>query len=277
MKLNLGFSTCPNDTFIFDAMVNGKIDTYGIEFEVIMADVEELNRLVLSGKTDICKLSFHAFGYVRSDYQLLTAGSALGFGCGPLLIAARHLENFAENQGYRVAIPGRNTTAYFLFRLFYPHHKQVVPKIFHEIEPALLNGEADAGVIIHENRFTYLEKGLHKIIDLGEAWEALTGFPIPLGGISIRRALPLEVKLTVNKIMQNSVQYAFDHRQDVMSFVKKYAQEMDEKVMNQHIELYVNQYTTDLGEVGKNAITYFLNKGVALGLFEPANQADFVK
>ena len=276
MKLKLGFSTCPNDTFIFDAMVNGKIDTQGIDFEIVMADVEELNQLVLKGEMDVCKLSFHAFGYVQADYQLLTAGSALGFGCGPLLISAKPLDDFATNRGYVVAVPGKNTTAYFLFRLFYPEHNNLQTRVFHEIEPALLQGAAEAGVIIHENRFTYLEKGLHKIVDLGAAWEERTGFPIPLGGISVRRSLPSEVKSKVNEIMRQSVQYAFEHRDEVLPFVKKYAQEMEEAVMNQHIELYVNSYTRDLGVTGKEAISFFLNKGIDLGLFQSTEASPFV-
>lgn len=276
MKLSLGFSTCPNDTFIFDAMVNGKIDTYGIEFEVIMTDVEELNHLVINQKIDISKLSFHTLGYVMDKYKLLNAGSALGFGCGPLLISNDILPDFSENPNYSIGIPGKNTTANFLFNIFYPNHTNKKILVFHEIENQLLDNSIDAGVIIHENRFTYQSKGLHKITDLGEKWETSTSFPIPLGGIAINRQLDIEIQRKIDLIMKNSVSYAFENQDNVMGFVEKYAQEMDKHIMKQHIDLYVNEFTKDLGEKGRAAINYFINIGIALNIFEKTEKDLFV-
>lgn len=268
MKLSLGFSTCPNDTFIFDAMVNGKIDTYGIEFELIMTDVEELNHLVLNQKIDISKVSFNTYGYVLDNYKLLNSGSALGFGCGPLLISKNILSDFISNFNYSIGIPGKYTTANFLFSLFYPNHQNKTSLVFHEIESQLIRNELDAGVIIHENRFTYAQKGLVKIVDLGELWEQSTNYPIPLGGIAINRNLDTKFQLLIDKILRNSVDYAFKNSQDTMSFVSKFAQEMDPLVMKKHIDLYVNKFTIDLGEIGKTAIIYFLEKGIELGIYK---------
>jgi len=268
MKLSLGFSTCPNDTFIFDAMVNGKIDTYGIEFELIMTDVEELNQLVLNQKIDISKVSFNTYGYVLDNYKLLNSGSALGFGCGPLLISKNILSDFISNFNYSIGIPGKYTTANFLFSLFYPNHQNKTSLVFHEIESHLIRNELDAGVIIHENRFTYAHKGLVKIVDLGELWEQSTNFPIPLGGIAINRNLDTKFQLLIDKILRNSVDYAFKNSQDTMSFVSKFAQEMDPNVMKKHIDLYVNNFSIDLGDEGKSAIRYFLEKGIELGLYQ---------
>lgn len=268
MKLSLGFSTCPNDTFIFDAMVNGKIDTYGIEFELIMTDVEELNHLVINHKIDISKVSFNTFGYVLDKYKLLNSGSALGFGCGPLLISKNILSDFDTNYHYSIGIPGKYTTANFLFSLFYPKHQKKTSMIFHEIESQLIYNDLDAGVIIHENRFTYAQKGLNKIVDLGELWERNTNFPIPLGGIAIKNNVEPNLQLLIDKILRNSVEFAFKNSQDTLSFVSKFAQEMDPNVMKKHIDLYVNNFSIDLGDEGKSAIRYFLEKGIELGLYQ---------
>lgn len=253
MKLTLGFSPCPNDTFIFDALIHHKIDTEGLEFEVYFDDVETLNHKALKGELDITKLSFHAFAYVANQYALLDAGSALGFGVGPLLISK---EKFDEDLSadLQVGIPGKYTTANFLLGIAYPHLQNKKVMVFSEIEAALLNKEIDLGLIIHENRFTYQDKGLNKIVDLGDYWEKLTGCAIPLGGIVINRNLDKEVQLKVNRLIRKSVEYAFANPKSCREFIRQHAQEMDEAVMYKHIELYVNKYSVDLGEEGRKAV-----------------------
>jgi 1,4-dihydroxy-6-naphthoate synthase len=253
MKLTLGYSPCPNDTYIFYAMTHGKIDTEGLEFEVILADVEELNQKAFAGALDITKLSYHAYGHLLNDYALLHAGSALGNNCGPLLIS-KHPMTKAEVQKARIAIPGKYTTANFLLNLAFPNAQNKEEYLFSDIEDAVLNEKVDAGLIIHENRFTYQEKGLKKIIDLGEYWETETQLPIPLGGIVIKRNLPEAVQQKVDRVLKRSVEFAFQYPEATKDYVKAHAQEMDEKVMFQHINLYVNSFTKDLGEKGKKAI-----------------------
>lgn len=275
MKLALGFSTCPNDTFIFDALVNEKIDTEGLQFEVIMADVEELNKNAFNGNIDITKLSYHAFAYITNKYKLLTSGSALGRKNGPLLISKRKIYP-DEVFDLRVAIPGKYTTANLLFGIEFPKVKVLKEYLFSDIEEAILDGEVDAGVIIHENRFTYQEKGLSKIVDLGELWEKNTSHPIPLGGIVIHRKLDDEVQRKVNRVLKRSIEFAFENPQSSWQFVKKHAQELDDSVINQHIELYVNDFTIDLGEVGKKAIKTLYEKATLNGLFESISNDIFV-
>ncbi len=253
MTLSLGFSPCPNDTFIFDALVNGKIDTKGIDFEVIMADVAELNQRAFKGELHITKLSYHALAHLLPNYELLHSGSALGNNCGPLLIARQNFD-YQEVSDLTIAIPGRYTTANFLLGLAFPKAQNKVEMLFSEIEEAVLTKKVDAGLIIHENRFTYEQKGLIKIVDLGEYWESTTQLPIPLGGIAIQRALPLTTKQLVQTVLRESVAYAFANRAGTLPYVRQYAQEMEEKVMFQHIDLYVNNYTLDLGEKGRKAI-----------------------
>lgn len=253
--LSLGFSPCPNDTFIFDAMIHGKIDTEGIDFEVFMEDVEALNRRAFAGDIAITKLSYHAYAYLTDKYVLLDAGSALGNNCGPLLIAKEHMAPDAINTA-RILIPGKMTTANFLLSLAHPGAQDKTEVLFSEIEQGVLDNEADAGLIIHENRFTYAQKGLIKLIDLGEFWETETGLPIPLGGIVVRRDLPMELQQKVNRIMRRSVEYAFANPDDVMPFVRLHAQEMDDAVMKAHIDLYVTEYTADLGEKGRKAVEH---------------------
>lgn len=254
MKLTLGFSPCPNDTFIFDAMIHGRIDTEGLEFEVFLGDVEELNRRAGVADLDITKLSYHAYAHLTEKYILLDAGSALGNNCGPLLIAQSPIlpENISD---LKIAIPGKLTTANFLLSLAFPNATQKVEMLFSEIESAVLNGNVDAGLIIHENRFTYAEKGLVKLIDLGEYWEQSTGMPIPLGGIVIKRDLPESILHKVNRIIRRSVEYAWDNPAASESFIAQHAQEMDPAVRRQHIELYVNQYSADLGKRGREAVS----------------------
>ncbi|RDC56934.1 1,4-dihydroxy-6-naphthoate synthase [Pedobacter chinensis] len=260
MKLTLGFSPCPNDTFIFDALIHHKIDTEGLEFEVIYDDVETLNQKALKGQLDITKLSFHAFAYVASQYALLDAGSALGFGVGPLLISHKYTpETLAGllksgKTDLRVGIPGKYTTANFLLSIAYPTLQNKQEMVFSEIESALLDDKIDLGLIIHENRFTYQDKDLIKIVDLGDYWEKLTGCAIPLGGIVINRKLDREVQLKVNRLIRQSVEFAFAHPESGIDFIREHAQAMDEAVMYKHIELYVNKYSVNLGEEGRKAI-----------------------
>lgn len=264
-RLTLGFSPCPNDTFIFDAMVNGRIDLEGIELEVVLADVEELNRMALNGKLDITKISYNAYARVHSIYQLLNSGSALGNNCGPLLIAKKMLDK-DELKIARIAIPGKNTTANFLMSYAYPEAQNKFEFLFSDIENAVLEDRVDAGVIIHENRFTFQDKGLVKIADLGEVWEQSTGFPIPLGGIAIHRRLKPMVRKQFDRLLRQSVQYAFHNPAASKDYVKCHAQEMNEDVMRSHIELYVNDYTLDLGPNGKAAISKMFEVGRSLGM-----------
>jgi len=265
MKLTLGFSTCPNDTFIFDAMVHGKIDTEGLDFDLILADVEALNRLAFRHSIQISKLSFHAFAYVAGHYQLLDAGSAMGRKNGPLLIA-RSMDALMNPAQVRVAIPGRYTTANFLFSLFFPQILHKYESLFSEIEDEILRGKADAGVIIHENRFTYEKRGLLKLADLGEMWELKTGLPIPLGCIAIDRTLPAEVIQKVDRVLRRSVCFALDHPESSVSYVKEHAREMETAVVQQHISLYVNDFSVSMGDVGKKAVHTFFNEGFNAGI-----------
>jgi len=274
MNLTLGFSTCPNDTFIFDAMVNGRIDTEGLHFKLHLADVEELNRLAFSAEIDITKVSYHAFAYLSDAYQLLTSGSALGFGNGPLLIS-KHKIYPDEVKELKIAIPGKYTTANLLLSLAYPHLDQKKEYLFSDIEEVILSGEADAGVIIHENRFTYQSKGLRKIVDLGEWWEQQNGLPIPLGGIIVKRRLPEEIRHKINRVLRRSVEHAFQNPNDSLPFVRQHAQSMDESVMQNHIRLYVNDFSMDLGMKGREAIETLYAKGAENQLF-PSLQSSWM-
>ncbi|MEW6469689.1 MAG: 1,4-dihydroxy-6-naphthoate synthase [Bacteroidota bacterium] len=274
-KLTLGFSPCPNDCFIFDALVHGRIDTEGLEFDLVMEDVEALNRKAFDEKIDITKLSYHAFAHLTGTYILLDAGSALGFGVGPLLIASREYA-LADVPTLRVAIPGRMTTANFLFSLAFPGAKNKTELLFSDIEGAVLEGKADAGVIIHENRFTYQEKGLKKLLDLGEWWERETGTAIPLGGIAMKRSFPAGLQQRVSRIIRRSVEYAFAHPKASYNFVKANAQEMDEEVMYRHIGLYVNEFSADLGPEGKKAVRLLLQKAQEANLVEHMNNTIFL-
>jgi 1,4-dihydroxy-6-naphthoate synthase len=264
-KLTLGFSPCPNDTFIFDALVNRRIDLGDFELEVVLADVEELNRMAIAGKLDITKISYSAFAHVHYMYQLLNAGSALGNNCGPILIAKRALSN-DELKSATIAIPGKNTTANFLMSFAYPEASNKKELLFSEIENAVLGNTVDAGVIIHENRFTFKDKGLIQLADLGEVWEQKTGFPIPLGGIAIHRRIKPTVRQQFDSLLRQSVQFAFDNPDASKEYVKCHSQEMDESVMRSHINLYVNQFSLDLGEKGKKAISKMYEVGRDFGM-----------
>ena len=277
MKLSLGFSPCPNDCFMFDAIVNRRIDLEGLEFDVQLADIEKLNAGALAGSAEVTKLSYHAYAYCLDRYVLLDAGSALGRNCGPLLISKRAIpiEEAAAGR-LRIAIPGRYTTANFLLGLAVPAARGTTEVLFSEIEPALLAGRFDAGVIIHENRFTYEAKGLRKIMDLGEFWERETGAPIPLGGIVASRALPDAVKWTLDRVIRRSVEYAVAHRDASLPFVREHAQEMSEDVMYRHIDLYVNDFSIDLGDEGRRAVRTLFERAAAAGVIPAPRQPLFL-
>lgn len=255
MKLTLGFSPCPNDTFIFDALVNGKIDTGGLSFDPVLADVETLNKWAIEGKLDITKLSFPAFFRSLEHYTLLNAGSAIGKGAGPLLISASGNDLTTEEVNKaKIVLPGFNTTANLLFSFAYPAANNKEYAVFSEIEDAVKNGKSDLGVIIHENRFTYQDKGLHQVADLGGFWEERTGLPIPLGGIAINQSIKRSTALQVDALIKASVDHAFKNYPDISPYVREHAQEMNEDVMRKHIDLYVNDFTRDMGEEGRNAV-----------------------
>lgn len=274
MKLTLGFSPCPNDTFIFDALIHHKIDTEGLDFEVIFDDVETLNQKAFKADLDITKLSYHAYAYAVKDYVLLNAGSALGFGVGPMLICKN--EQDLNNPNLKVGIPGKYTTANFLLSLAYPQLKNKVEMVFSDIEQQLLNGHIDLGLIIHENRFTYQDKGLKKVKDLGKYWEEETNCAIPLGGIVIKRNLPTEVKEKVNRLIRKSVEYAFANPKSAVDFIKSHAQEMEEAVIYKHIDLYVNQFSVDLGLEGKKAIEILFKEAERKGIIPAVKQSLFL-
>ncbi|TCK82999.1 menaquinone biosynthesis family protein [Albibacterium bauzanense] len=281
MKLSLGFSPCPNDTFIFDALIHKKIDTEGIDFDVFFDDVETLNKKVFKNEPDISKLSFHAFAYAVENYALLDAGSALGHGVGPLLISSdkklTDKEYINQHKDLTVGIPGEFTTANFLLGLAFPVLKNKKILVFSEIESALLNNSIDLGLIIHENRFTYQDKGLHKIIDLGDYWEKETGLPIPLGGIVINRRIDPKIQSTVGKLIRRSIEFAFENPKSALDFIKSHAQEMNEEVMYKHIDLYVNDYSVSLGAKGREAVDLLFKKASELELIPTINHPVFVK
>lgn len=270
MKLTLGFSPCPNDTFIFDAMVNHKIDTHGIDFDYVLEDVETLNKWAEEEKLDITKLSYNTFLHTARKYALLHSGSALGKGVGPLLIAKKPLD-LANIADFKIAIPGFNTTANLLLSLAFPQATNKTQILFSEIEAAVLDGTYDAGLIIHESRFTYAQRGLTKLIDLGDWWEGAANAAIPLGGIVIRRSFDKELCATVDSIIKESLAYSWAHYPALAPFITDNAQEMEEDVMRKHIDLYVNDYSTDLGTEGRNAITTLFDRAKQSGLVKEDN------
>lgn len=265
MKLTLGFSPCPNDTFIFDAMVHGRIDTEGLEFDYQLADVDELNRRAMNSGPDIVKLSYHAYAYAAADYLILDSGSALGYRSGPLLIGKKHLGH-DEITKASIAIPGIYTTANLLFSIAWPDAVNKKVYLFSDIERALLDNEVDAGLIIHETRFTYARKGLVKLADMGEYWGRLTGLPVPLGAIVIRRSIDREVAIKVSRVLRRSIDYAYSDALASYNFVVTNAKEMDSDVMNSHIRLYVNEFTLSLGEEGRSAISKLYSIAVERGV-----------
>ena len=287
MKLSLGFSPCPNDTFIFDALIHHKIDTEGLEFDVFYDDVETLNQKAFRGELDITKLSYHAFAYIADKYVLLDAGSALGFGVGPMLISnveisISDLQNNqirnskSEIRNPLIGIPGKYTTANFLLGLAFPKATNKKELVFSDIEDAVLDGRVDVGLIIHENRFTYQNKGLKKILDLGDYWEKETGCAIPLGGIVANRNLPVDVQHKINRVLKNSVEFAFANPKSGLEYIRSHAQEMSEEVMYKHIELYVNKYSLDLGEEGRKAIKLLFDTALEKGIIPEIKEGIFL-
>jgi len=278
MKLSLGFSPCPNDTFIFDALIHHKIDTEGLEFDVFYDDVETLNQKAFRGELDITKLSYHAFAYIANKYVLLDAGSALGFGVGPMLISDVEISisDLQKNPNYKIGIPGKYTTANFLLGLAFPEAQNKQELVFSDIENAVLDGRVDVGLIIHENRFTYQNKGLKKIIDLGDYWEKQTGCAIPLGGIVANRNLPEDVQYKINRVLRKSVEFAFANPKSGLEYIRSHAQEMSEEVMYKHIDLYVNKYSVDLGEEGRKAINLLFDTALEKGIIPEIEEDIFL-
>ena len=275
MKLSLGFSPCPNDTFIFDALVHKKVDTEGLEFDIYLDDVEALNQKAFTQALDVTKLSYHAIAYLLDNYQLLNAGSALGRSCGPLLVAKNNLSTEAITKG-AIAIPGKYTTANLLLSLAYPTATNKETLLFSAIEQAVIDKKVTSGLIIHENRFTYADKGLVKLIDLGEFWEKETAHPIPLGGIAVRRSLNKPLQQKIDRVLARSVAFALDHPEQTQDYVSCHAQEMDKEVMYAHIGLYVNDFTKDLGKQGKAAVLLLFKKAQDLELVPVFEGAVFV-
>ncbi|MBI5050071.1 MAG: 1,4-dihydroxy-6-naphthoate synthase [Nitrospirae bacterium] len=277
--LSLGYSPCPNDTFIFYAMIHGKVDTKNLHFKESMLDVETLNQKALNMEFDITKVSYHAFGHTRKNYCLLRAGGAFGRGCGPLVVAKNECA-MEELRGKKIAIPGKLTTANLLLQLydsiFNIQYSNILVMPFNKIMDAVSRGEADAGLIIHESRFTYQSFGLKKIIDLGEWWEKETGLPIPLGGIIAKHSLGEGLNKKINKIIKASIEYAFSSRAEPMDYIKKHSQELSEEVINQHINLYVNDYTLDLGNEGEKAVNELLRRAEEAGIVPKVKQGIFV-
>jgi 1,4-dihydroxy-6-naphthoate synthase len=253
MKLTLGFSPCPNDTFIFEAMVHGRVDTEGVTFDWFLADVEELNRRALEGSVDVTKMSFHAYALAAENYLLLDSGSAMGRNNGPLVVS-RHKMYPDELEDALIAIPGKNTTANLLFSIFWPGASRKREYLFSDIPEAVLSGEVDAGLIIHETRFTYRALGLQKVADTGEYWERMTGLPVPLGGIVVQRNINEDIAAKVNRSIRRSIEYANSYPSASVDFIRKNAREIDDKVTAEHISLYVNDFSLSLGTEGKAAI-----------------------
>ena len=268
MRLTLGFSPCPNDTFIFEAMVHGRVDTEGLEFDWFLADVEELNRKAVNGSVDITKMSFHAYARAAAGYLILDSGSALGRSNGPLVVSSRKMSP-GELNDVMIAIPGKYTTANLLFSIFWPAAQRKREYLFSDIPEAVLSGEADAGLIIHETRFTYRAMGLSLVADTGTMWEEMTGLPVPLGGIVINRSIDREVGAKVNRSIRRSLEYARSNPADSMKFIRKHARETEADVAREHIKLFVNDFSLSLGEEGRKAIERLFTVAREKGVTEP--------
>lgn len=266
-SFSIGFSPCPNDTYIFCGLVKGHIPISGWSLQPEkLEDVETLNEWALQGRLDITKLSFHAFGHVQKDYVLLKSGAALGRGCGPLLIAGQKVDSI-DTKKMTVAVPGQHTTASMLLKLYEPGWKNVVMMRFDEIMPAIESGKVDCGVIIHESRFTYKSRDLVLIEDLGNWWEEISGYPIPLGGIAVKRSLGRGIIEEIDKALQASISWAQNNQELCRPYVKEHAQELEDCVINDHIGLYVNAFSENLGEEGLAAVEFFLRKGRQAKIF----------
>lgn len=269
-KLSLGYSPCPNDTFIFYALMHNKVSCADIEFIEQLEDVETLNQLALQSQLDLTKISYHAFGHLRENYVLLRSGGALGRGCGPLVIAARET-SMEKLRGKKIAIPGQLTTANLLLQLYSEGYENLLILPFDQIMAAVKQGRVDAGVIIHESRFTYQQHGLTQVLDLGEWWEKESGYPIPLGGILAKRSLGTELIQQIDTALCQSIKYAYAHPEEPQNYIKQHAQELDDDVINNHIELYVNDFSLDLGDEGIQAVTCLLSRAEKRGII-PASK-----
>jgi len=275
MKLSLGYSTCPNDTFIFDALVNGKIDNEGIEFVAYLTDVEDLNLLAFKGELDITKLSYNAWLHVWKSYRILDSGSAFGKGSGPVLVARNECLD-PRYVSLTVAIPGEYTTANLLLRMAYPNITEKKIFVFSDIEQAILDGIMDAGVLIHENRFTYEKKGLVLLRDLGHYWEETSGAPIPLGGIMAHRRIPQQVVEKVNRLIRKSLDFALKNPDGAIPYMRQFAQCMDQDILDAHLRAFVNEYSLELGYEGKRAIQILIERSVAAGLINDVPEDYFI-
>ena len=274
-RLSLGFSPCPNDTFIFHALVHGRVSCGGLGFQERLEDVETLNRMALSGLLDVSKVSYHLLGRILDEYLLLRPGGALGRGCGPLLVAREPLDP-DRLKGKRIALPGQFTTAALLLRLFDPSLTDLVDRPFEKIMGAVADGSVAAGVIIHESRFTFASHGLTRIVDLGQWWEEETGHPIPLGGIAARRSLGRDTLLALEEGLARSVRYAFDHPGEARPYIRAHSQEMSDQVCDAHIGLYVNDFSLGLGEEGEAAVRLLLSRAALAGIIPVSSEPLFV-
>jgi 1,4-dihydroxy-6-naphthoate synthase len=274
-NLTLGYSTCPNDTFIFYALAHNLIERRGLQFRIKLADVETLNQQARAGVFDISKLSFAAIGHLLDTYGVLRSGSALGRGCGPLVVA-RPGFNLNQIDSKKIAVPGMWTTACMLLGLYLSKKPDVVPMPFDLIMPAVERGDFDFGVIIHEGRFTYKNYGLICLLDLGKWWEQKTSLPIPLGGIAIRRDIAPEIARSVETAIRESTLYGFKHRTETDAYVKKYASDMSPAVIRRHIDLYVNDFTVEIGEQGKEAVEALFEMARNRGILPESKKTVFM-
>lgn len=272
IKRTVGYSSCPNDIFIFEALVSEKLETDSMVFKSVIEDVEALNQRAKRRDLDMTKISFHAFAHLRDTHILLDSGSALGRGCGPLLISKRPLKP-EDLPNARIAIPGALTTAALLMRLYSPNSRNLKTLVFDQIIEAILTGDVDAGVIIHESRFTYQSHGLSLVVDLGEWWEKESGLPIPLGGIIADRDLGEKNIRVMDGYLRESIQYAHNHPDEIWESIRTHAQELDDTVIQNHIDLYVTDFTTSLGEEGRDAVKFLFERGEAEGIF-PASSGE---
>ena len=272
--ITIGFSPCPNDTFIFDALVNNRIDTGNYKFEPILADVEQLNRSAFEATLDVTKISIGAFARASSSYVLLDSGSALGQGVGPLLVSKNPISEI-EFPKLKIAIPGKFTTANLLLSTFFPELNNKTEVLFSEIESQVISGKVGAGLLIHEGRFTYEKRGLHKLFDLGEIWESRMHTPLPLGCIAASRKLSIQERTEISDLIRKSLEYAYEFPDAGKDYILENAQEMEPEVIARHIALYVNEFSVTLGPEGRNAITFLLNKGIETGLLPSITQPIF--
>ena len=273
--LSLGYSPCPNDTFIFYALVHQKITLPGLSLKENLEDVETLNQMAFQYQMDITKISYHAFGHLRDHYALLHSGGALGKGCGPLLVTRTDKKKI-DLISRSIAIPGELTTAYLLLRLYEPKIDNIVVMPFHKILQAVQKEEVDAGLIIHESRFTYKRFGLKKILDLGDWWEQFSGYPIPLGGIIVKRTLGGKIASIIEEGIRQSIYYAQKHPEETHIYIHQHAQEIEHSVTQQHIHLYVNEYSVDIGPQGEKAVRFLLSEAERKGFIPHSSHDIFI-